>query len=205
LRVTLDDNTQYRGPLRSFTAEQVDQRDIALGGAPILRLKPGDDPTTGWEEMKPFDAVILDGSHIRSIAVQFLDADGRSLQAQSPKQRESWLPRFNVRERISERRSRQGEGSTTTPSRRCVLDRHHDNGPAQVKLSGGLLVPVLAFGHLLLVMSVSWPRTCPALGALAVHGGGACSVVDRPPIMTCWTPAAGTAADAAASSGRSLP
>jgi hypothetical protein len=137
LRVTLDDNTQYRGPLRSFTAEQVDQRDIALGGAPILRLKPGDDPTTGWEEMKPFDAVILDGSHIRSIAVQFLDADGRSLQAQSPKQRESWLPRFNVRERISERRSRQGEGSTTTPSRRCVLDRHHDKGPAQVKLSGG--------------------------------------------------------------------
>jgi len=103
LRIALDDGTQYEGPLRSYTSEDTDKRDIALGGAPLRRLDPGKDPDikSNWVEMWPFDAVIVNGSQIRTIAVAFLSPSG-PLKAQPPPARKSWLPwRADVRRRVT--------------------------------------------------------------------------------------------------------
>jgi hypothetical protein len=80
-----------------------DERDIALGGAPLRRLDPGKDPDikSNWVEMWPFDAVIVNGSQIRTIAVAFLSPSG-PLKAQPPSARKSWLPRrADVRRRVA--------------------------------------------------------------------------------------------------------
>jgi uncharacterized protein DUF6338 len=93
LWVTTEDGTQFKGPLRSYTAEEADRRDLALGGAPITSLAPDADQATGWVTLAPFDAVIIDGTRIRHLAVQYLGEQGQSLQAVKPPTPRSWLPR----------------------------------------------------------------------------------------------------------------
>ena len=103
LRIAMIDGTQYEGPLRSYTSEDSDDRDIALGGAPLRRLEPGKNPDVknNWVEMWPFDAVIVNASQIRTIAVAFLSPSG-PLKAQPPPARRSWLPRrADVRGRVA--------------------------------------------------------------------------------------------------------
>lgn len=91
LRVTLEDGTQFKGPLRTYTAEDAAERDIVLGGDPILCLPPGADPDWGWRPLDPYDAVIIDGSRIRHVGVQYLGAKGETLNAVAPPPTKSWL------------------------------------------------------------------------------------------------------------------
>ena len=100
LWITTEDGREFKGPLRTYTAEEADERDIALGGAPIKTLAPQADPVTGWEELTPsFDAVVIDGSRIRHMAVQYLRADGVTLHAVKPPTPQSWLPSRKPRNR----------------------------------------------------------------------------------------------------------
>lgn len=94
LWITTQNGTQFKGPLRSYTAgDGMDDREIALGGAPLRRLPPGTDPITGWEELDKFDAVVISSADIRHFAVTYLDVHGETLRAEPPM---SWWQRVRA-------------------------------------------------------------------------------------------------------------
>lgn len=88
LWVTTDDGTQFKGPLRAYSAgAAAADRELVLGGQPMRRLGPTKNPDTDWETLDAYDAVILPASDIRHLAVQYLTSDGETRYAERPARR----------------------------------------------------------------------------------------------------------------------
>jgi Family of unknown function (DUF6338) len=82
LWIVTKDGTELKGPLRGYTPGESDEvREISIGGAPILRLRPKANATTGWETLDQWDSVVISASEIKYFLVIYLDADGKLLRA----------------------------------------------------------------------------------------------------------------------------
>jgi uncharacterized protein DUF6338 len=84
LWVTTEDGTQFRGALRHYTpGTALDDREIALGGRALERLAS----TSGsvWEPLTDYDAVVIPGSAIRHMTVQYLGAHDEILHSSGPR------------------------------------------------------------------------------------------------------------------------
>lgn len=84
LWVTTENGTQFRGRLRHYDADPstpTAERELALGGTSLERLAAG---STAWEGLPDYDAVIIPGSDIRHMLVQYLGPGDAPVHAAPP-------------------------------------------------------------------------------------------------------------------------
>jgi hypothetical protein len=91
LWVTTENGTQFRGRLRHYDADPstpAADRELALGGTSLQRLPDG---SKVWESLSDYDAVIIPGSDIRHLAVQYLGPGDTPVHALPPAALQSGL------------------------------------------------------------------------------------------------------------------